>query len=491
MNRSLKSLISLTSQSVVYGIGFFGRQLVVYLTLPLITNLVPQDDFGIISIVTSFYTVINTLTNVGLPSATFRYYNDDIDVDKRQKVIGTSQALFFFLALILALIIISFAGTTSQLLLGDRRYSLVIQIVALLLVIETMNYYGTILLRLHNRPGAVGIHSLVSVIGQMGLALLFIKFLNWGVIGYWVGFLIGSIIGLILIVWLNRKWIRFDFSATTAKELLTYGIPLIPANFSISLLQLSDRFFLRTHLDLDVVAVYAIGYKVGSLVNLVLAPFRYAWPNFAFSSVSDPNAKKIYRDVITFLILGSLFVSLGTYTFRFELINLLSPESYQDAASVVPWISAAMVLYGLYPVMSLGPKIIKKTTPLAWLSLITTVVNIILLILLVPILGMTGAAVSVFLSYLFLVTANYVIGRRYYYFPLDWKSIALSLGLAVVLGFFVDQIRLLTYKNLMQFVCQFIILLSYPAFLILLKIIPIKDIINILSDQSGEKFIRK
>lgn len=292
MNRSLKSLISLTSQSVVYGIGFFGRQLVVYLTLPLITNLVPQDDFGIISIVTSFYTVINTLTNVGLPSATFRYYNDDIDVDQRRKVIGTSQALFFFLALGLALIIISFAGTTSQMLLGDSKYALVIQIVALLLVIETMNYYGTILLRLHNRPGAVGIHSLVSVIGQMGFAIAFIKFLNWGVIGYWVGFLIGSIVGLILIVWLNRKWIRFDFSATTAKELLTYGIPLIPANFSISLLQLTDRFFLRTHLDLHVVAVYAIGYKVGSLVNLVLAPFRYAWPNFAFSSVSDPDAKK-------------------------------------------------------------------------------------------------------------------------------------------------------------------------------------------------------
>jgi O-antigen/teichoic acid export membrane protein len=491
MNRSLKSLISLTSQSVVYGIGFFGRQLVVYLTLPLITNLVPRGDFGIISIVTSFYTVINTLTNVGLPSATFRYYNDDIDVDKRRKVIGTSQALFFFLALILALLIIFFAGTTSQMLLGDSKYSLVIQIVALLLVIETMNYYGTILLRLHNRPGAVGIHSLVSVIGQMGLAIIFIKFLDWGVIGYWAGFLMGSIIGLILIVWLNRKWIRFDFSATTAKELLAYGIPLIPASFSISFLQLTDRFFLRTHLDLDAVAVYAIGYKVGSLVNLVLAPFRYAWPNFAFSSVTDPDAKKIYRDVITFLILGSLFVSLGTYTFRFELINLLSPESYQDAASVVPWISAAMVLYGLYPVMSLGPKIMKKTAPLAWLSLITTVVNIILLILLVPIFGMTGAAVSVFLSYIFLVTANYVIGRRYYYFPLDWKPIALSIGLAIVLAFFVDRIRLLTYKNLIQFLCQLLILLIYPAFLILLKIIPLKDIINILSDQSGGKFIRK
>ena len=206
-------------------------------------------------------------------------------------------------------------------LLGDRNYSQVIQIVAFLLVIETMNYYGTILLRLHNRPGAVGIHSLVSVIGQMGLALIFIKFLNWGVLGYWTGFLLGSIIGLILIVWLNRKWIRFDFSTTTARELLTYGIPLIPANFSISLLQLTDRFFLRTDLNLDVVAVYAIGYKVGSLVNLVLAPFRYAWPNFAFSSVTDPDAKKIYRDVITFLIIGSLFVSLGTYTFRFELIT--------------------------------------------------------------------------------------------------------------------------------------------------------------------------
>ena len=133
----------------------------------------------------------------------------------------------------------------------------------------------------------------------------------------------------------------------------------------------------------------------------------------------------------------------------------------------------------------------KNTAPLAWLSLVTTIINIILLIVFVPIYGMTGAAISVFLSYLFLVTANYVIGRRYYYFPLDWKSIALSLGLAVVLGIFVDQIRLLTFKSLIQVLCQFIIILTYPAVLILLKIIPIKDIINILSEQSGEKSIRK
>ena len=159
MEKSLRSLLSLSGQLVAYGIGFVGRQLVTLITLPLITNLVSQEDFGIISIITSFYIVCNTITNMGLPSATFRFYNDKQDPNQQNEVLGTSQTLFFLLAFVLAVIIVVFSGTVSNLLLGSREYSLVIRLVALLVVVETMNYYGAILLRLHTRPGPFQRHS--------------------------------------------------------------------------------------------------------------------------------------------------------------------------------------------------------------------------------------------------------------------------------------------------------------------------------------------
>jgi len=490
MEKSLRSLLSLSGQLVAYGIGFVGRQLVTLITLPLITNLVSQKDFGIISIITSFYLVCNTITNMGLPSATFRFYNDNKDPNQQKEVIGTSQTLFFLLAFVLAVIIVAFSGSVSNLLLGSRENSLVIQLVALLVVVETMNYYGAILLRLHNRPGAVSVHNLVSVVGQMGLALIFIKIFESGVLGYWLGFVLGALISLVFMIWLNRKVIVFTFSLSSARELLAYGIPLVPASLSITLLLLTDRFFLRTFLSLDVVAVYAIGYKVGSLVNLLMAPFQIAWPNFAFSSIKNPDASRIYRDVTTLIVLGCSIFTLGTYIFRYQIIDLLSPESYRVGADIVPWISASMILLGLNPVVSLGPKIKKDTRPLAWISVATTLVNILILMIFIPRWGIVGAAIGTFLSYLFLTVASYVISLRYFYFPLDWKRIGIIVITVLGLGLLniIAEAKIPDLSNLI--LVQALILLAFPLLLILMKIIPVKEVVQILKENT-EKFFSK
>jgi len=282
----------------------------------------------------------------------------------------------------------------------------------------------------------------------------------------------------LLMIWLNRKQITFRFTGRAARELLKYGIPLIPANLAISFIQLTDRFFLRTYLDLEVVAVYAIGYKIGSIVNLVLAPVRIAWPNFAFSSIVDPDAKRTYRDLLTFIILICTFVSLGIFIFRSPLISIISPEPYQAATIVVPWISAAMILYGIYPVVSLGPRILKKTKPLAWIAVITVFVNILLLLILVPLLGMLGAAISVLGSYVFLVVFNYLISQRMYRFSLDFRRIIIILLIALAEAFLVEFTKGYIDKASYQYLYQGLIFISYPVLLILFKVLPVKEIIN-------------
>jgi O-antigen/teichoic acid export membrane protein len=486
MNKSLRSLLSLSGQSVAYGVGFYSKQVVVYLTLPLLTSLMTQEEYGIVSIVTPFYQVLNTLTNVGLPLATFRLYNDSDDESYQQKILGSSQALFFTLAVLAALVLCLFSREISNILLGSQGYSQVIQIVAILLVLETMNYYGSLLLRLYIRPGLFGIHSVVFVVSQMGLAILFIKFLDLGIVGYWLGYLIGGVISLLLMIWFNRKYLVFKFSWQHAKELLQYGLPLIPTALSVIILQLADRYTIRYFVDLEAVAIYSIGYKIGSVVNLVLAPFSIAWPQFAFTTMNKPDARKVYRDVLTYLLMGSIFIALITFVFRNQLIALVSPDSYQAAANIVPLITISMILYGINPILTLGPKIKKHTKPLAWMAITTTLINIILLFVFIPIQGIKGAGTALLFSSLFLTVVSYFVGRRYYQFPLDKRRITIIIiaaGLTAAAGGWIspeigNQFALLLIKAL--------ILLLYPLILIFLGFMPLKQIGQIISSGSKE-----
>lgn len=488
MKKTLRPLFSLSGQSLAYGMGVYGRQVVIYLSLPFLTSLMTQQEYGAISIITSFYTVVNTLTNVGLPSATFRIYNDSENSAHRNHTLGSSQLLFFSIAGITAILIFIFSKYISLLLMGSSDFSDVIRVVALLLIFDTLNTYGNILLRLQVRPLAMSVQSLIFIISQMGLAISLIYFFDYGVIGYWLGYLFGAVVGLSLMIWLNRHFLVFEVSSFHVKELLRYGMPLVPATFSLNVLRLTDRFFIRTYLSLEQVAIFSIGYKIGSLVNVVIAPFRVAWPNFAFTTMNKERARRTYRDVVTFLLSGSLYIALVVFTLREELIGLLAPSSYQGASSVVLFIALSMVAYGVYPILSLGPKIKKETHHLAWISITVTLINIVLNLILVPSLGILGVALATFIGYSILAGISYWISQRLYRFPLDWNRLG-KLGFSLVITVLIIEIALPTTQNLwFALSIKLAGLLIYPILLLLLKFIALQEMIDIF--RVAKKFVQ-
>ena len=420
--------------------------------------------------------MINTLTNIGLPSATFRIYNDREDPTYRKQTLGSAQALFMVIATIAAGLIILFSYAISDLLVGNPLSYRVIRLVAVLLIFETINIFGNILLRLQVKPVAASIQSLIFVSSQIGIALLLIYYYDLGVLGYWLGYLAGAIIGSLVIIWINRQFIEFEISIYHIKELLNYGLPLVPATFSLNLIRLTDNYLIRSLISVDQVAVYAIGYKIGSLVNMVIGPFNVAWPNFAFSTMHEPDAKNTYRDIITFLLAGSIFTGLGVFIFRDDLVSILAPATYLDASRVVIWIIMAMVAFGLYPVLSLGPKIKRQTFKLAWISVFTAVINIILNLVFIPRFGIIGVALSTFISYFLLALISYLVSQRLYSIPLDLPRITKVIFSMIATGLIVELLIPSGTNHTVNSLLRLCGFLLYPIFLLLLKFTSLEDI---------------
>jgi O-antigen/teichoic acid export membrane protein len=469
--RSLQPLFSLSWQSFAYGIGIMGRQVVIYLTLPLFTNFMPQTEYGVVAVFVSMLGLVNTLTNAGLQAATFRFYNDTFDEQTRRYTISSSLLLFFLFASFLSFIILLAAESFSPPPLGSADYVPTIRILAVLLVFETLIYFGYILLRLQIRPYATSLHNIVLIVAQVGLALLFVRVYNWGATGYFLGYLGGDFIGLGVMIWLVRDMLVFQVSAKRLKELMIYGLPIIPADLSMWALRLADRSLIASIVGLDQVAVYEIGYKIGLIVGLAFMPFNAAWPPFAFATMHKPNAPEIYRNVLTYIASGYTFLALGVIAFRSDLTKFLVPPSYAHAVSVVPWVAVSQIFLGLYPVLSLGPKIKKQTGPLAWVAFSAAIANILLNILLIPWIGILGAAIATLVGYLLLAVIGYSVGQRYFPIPLDWVrlgKLALASGLTIIVIIAVGRLPLSDWEGR---ILRALSLLIYPLLLIAVRFI--------------------
>lgn len=471
MNKSLRSILSLSWQSVVYGIGILGSQLIIYVMLPFLTRYMPQAEYGVVSVITAMYAFLNNLTNAGLPSATFRYYTAGQDANDQRITIGASQSLFFLFAFLPATSILLFPKSISTLLLGSGQYALVLQVVACFLVVNSMNTFGSVILRIRIRPFTSSIHNIILIACKTGLTLLFVITYDKGVLGYWLGQLIGEVIGLAFMTWFIRKDIVFQVSWNRIWDLVKFGFPLIPATLSMNVLRLFDRYIISALAGLEQVAIYDVGYKIGTAILFLIIPFRTAWIPFAFSLTDKPEAPKIYRDVLTYITAGCSLLILGVIAFRVELINLIAPASYSEAVTVVGWVAASQLFLAAYYIFSIGPMTMNKTRDLVWAALAAAGVNLLLNFILIPQIGILGAAIATFVGYLILAVWTHSISRRVIAISIDWKRLSkllLSSGLIILVTLAIDNLMItpvtkITFKALG--------LLLFPVILLLVGFI--------------------
>lgn len=201
---------------------------------------------------------------------------------------------------------------------------------------------------------------------------------------------------------------------------------------------------------------------------------------FIFSQKDQPDVKHLINRVfIGYLTITSLVVA-AVSSFSYEILVILTRESYYSAKTLVPILSFNFLLLGLNYIGSLGLNIIKNNKPYMVSIILGSIINVILFFVLIPFLGKEGAAWSMTLSNL---CASFLIFKfSVNYFPIKFKYalgiaiVVLSLGIGFYLNTWVPEIfwQGIAYKLLI---------------LILFSLLIIKIALPTLKDQALIKAI--
>ena len=461
MQRRTDHLISISGQSLAYGIGQFGRGVVIYLALPVITRLLGQVDYGIVAVMVSFVSFTDVLSDAGIPAATLRLYNDSEDGNYRARVLGSSLFLFMLYALVMAVAIWALAGPLAGWLLDDSKYAGLMRIGAAVMVMLTAISFGQIMYRVQVRPLNNSASDLVLIFAQTGLALGLVGLFSFGVYGYWWGQLIGAALTTLFVAFTLRRSLHFSISKDQLKGLMIYALPLIPASMAAWALRLADRPIILHFYNLQDVAIYELGYKIASMLQIAIAPFNLAWPQFAYSRMRDQDAPRLFRDVLTGLTAACVFLGLGVFALRRELVLFFGSAQYLGAMPVITLVLVGQIALALFPILSVGPRISKRTSQIAWIGGTSATVNIILNLVLLPRFGIVGAAIATMLAYVLQAAMAYVVGRREYDFPLDYVRLAKLFVAAAVSAGFVMLVERTLHPSLLSLCAKS---LSIPLF---------------------------
>lgn len=198
-----------------------------------------------------------------------RYYLDpESDQDKE---LTASTAMFFGAIMLVAgcLVFICFSDQVSQLIFKTPIYSKYLIIAAAALPFGQCAVLCLNLLRFNFRSVSYAILSVARLLVTVSLIILLVVFWKWGITGIFAATLISSILFLFIQFFITKGYFSLSFSTRRPRELLLYGIPLVPYGITVYLTQNCDRYFLSYFSTLDQVGLYSLGSQLAGLLTLL------------------------------------------------------------------------------------------------------------------------------------------------------------------------------------------------------------------------------
>ena len=156
---------------------------------------------------------------------------------------------------------------------------------------------------------------------------------------------------------------------------------------------------------------------------------------FFFNYAKNEDAPVKYANITKyFVIFGSLAMLFIIVFADFLKPFLISKQEYWSAMEIVPYVVLANFMLGIYTNLSVWYKLQDKTYIGAVISIGAAALTIILNFLLIPTIGIVGAAATSMIAYLVMMIVSYFLGQKYYPIPYE-KTISLYLGISTLFSF--------------------------------------------------------
>ena len=427
----------LLTTGAAYQFGDIVAKGLALITLPLYTHHLSPEAYGAAETLLTAVILASILLRVGIGEAFIRFYFDDTDTARRDRIARTATATVAWTTTLAAIIVAIFATQVSELILNFKDPDLIYCAALGLWAFTNLEMaYGQ--LRVDERSRAYVYASGANVAMTVTFTILLVVVAGQGARGLLLGNFGASAIVVLGLWWVLRRRFSLRVIPADLRAMLKFGLPTVPADASVYALQVVDKLYLFRFFSQAAAGQYAIAVKLATVVFVAVRGFQYAWPPLAYSIESDEEAGSLYSLVTTYYVLATGVVVCAVALLGRWMVRLLAAPQYFDAYRALPWLALGWALYGLYLVfvaITGRAKITSRNFPAAAVGL---AVNFALILLLVPDsgagLGIAGAGLSLCGAYLAMLAMMYILTRGLFRVGFEWLRLGQLAAVFLLVG---------------------------------------------------------
>ncbi|MFP8890759.1 lipopolysaccharide biosynthesis protein [Natrialbaceae archaeon A-CW2] len=424
------------SDSLVTGIRTIISTIRGLIVIPLITNLLGAGSYGIWTTVLAVIGLVKSTGNLHLHGALIRFGSRDELHEK------TFSDILFLVIVVGAFVSVCVFFIGNMLNISSMVGDEVGDSILLLLASSLLIYSSMVWQIIWNFPRAKGnvktydiIATVKDIIESIGLALVFLT--GYGITSGIIMLIVITMgFNALVLYMIDRNYTLVRPSASRYVQYLRYSVPLIPQIVSGKLLQSGDKYLILYFLTPAAVGIYSVAYSVSSM----LVKFTSILNSTLYPTISnawDEGHKKEISYTYGIIFRGYSILAIpalcGIILLSDSLIELISTEEIATEAIVLmPILTFAFIIKGAHNPLSFILTASERTEQIAIVTIAGTFSNLLLNIVLIPELGIFGAAVATAFSSTIIFVLIYYYASSKISLPIPYATIFRS-GIATLL----------------------------------------------------------
>lgn len=407
LNKLLKKYDSIskpTKASLWFMFASIVNKGIAFLSTPLFTRLLTQDEYGVISLYNTWLVLLTIIVTLNLATGVYNKamikFEDDRDGYTSSSLFLTTLLLVFFVMIycfntrfwnklfglntgIMLLLFAEIFSTTAWdfYLIRNRfefRYKLIVFVTISANLLSTI-LSGILVVAIPDGRVYARIAGIVSVHLAV-YSFFYFRTLKKGKVLF--------------------RWEYWKYS-------LAYNLPLVPHYLSQQVLNQSDRIMISAICGNAAAGIYSLAYQLAVVMQIITNAIHASFMPWCFQNIKSGNLKSIGKRAFQIeLIIGVICIVFSL--FAPELIWILGGDSYYNAVYIVPPVAISILFLTIYSFFANIEFYYEKTKVVMLASCIVAILNVSLNYFFIPLFGFVAAGYTTLICYIGYALIHYI-----------------------------------------------------------------------------------
>lgn len=415
-----------------------------FILLPILTKALGAELYGMWALILVTISLLAPLCTLELGFAIVRFLGAEKDRGKIGKDFSSIFVVTSLIALAVSTLLFIFSKPLAITVFGGIDATFYIKISASLIFLAAINQIMLDYFRAFQQMERYAGISILQTIGEVTLTA-YLVLSGYGLFGVIIALLIVRfVVSFIGFFWITSQIKISSPSFSVIKPYLPFTLPILPTALCYWLINLGDRYVIGYFMGADAVGVYSASYGLGSMITFFYAPIPIAlFP--AITNLYENNKirelKQHLKYSLKFFLMFAIPSFFGLSILSKSLLTTLTTSEFVGGYMIVAIIALATILFNCSNINVNVLYLLKKTRTIGLLYGTLALINIVLNIILVPFIGIIGAAIATLITFMAQVFVVSKINFKRLSFDTDLKFIIKSIMSSVIMAFIIWKLN--------------------------------------------------